>query len=414
MAVNFTRELNCLSDAPSLWRGIADTERMNRAVGLGRIEVAPLEGAGAARYLVKTRVGGVRLEYEERPFEFVENERLFFRRVQRRGPVAWLEMGCTLAPAGNGGTRVGFTLALQPRNMLWAPIVRLEGRRTIDSFIEAARDLDRELLRTGCLPPGVRTSEANEAALARAAGVLLREVAPARRALVEKLVELVRSGSDQEVSRMRPLELAEAWKVDGRELLAVCLGAVEAGLLELSWDLICPSCRSAVRRTASLAEVPEAGHCHLCDITFGTEPHQAVEATFHPPASIRAIDSGPYCVGGPVRTPHVVAQALLPAGGEASLAAPREPSRLRLFLRGGPTASVQVAPGAADAVRVEAHADRIAPAGIELAPGGKLLVVNRTGAETHAKLERIEWAERAATMRMLTALPEFRAEEPRR
>ncbi|HEX9579391.1 MAG TPA: DUF5939 domain-containing protein, partial [Myxococcales bacterium] len=159
-----------------------------------------------------------------------------------------------------------------------------------------------------------------------------------------------------------------------------------AGLLELSWDLICPSCRTAVRRIASLAEVGEAGHCQLCDITFGTEPHQAVEATFHPPASIRAIDSGPYCIGGPVRTPHVVAQALLPAGGEAPLPAPREPSRLRLFLRGGPTATVQVAPGAAAEVRVEAFAGRIAPAVIELAQGGRVLVVNRSGTETHVKL----------------------------
>ena len=73
--VDLKRVVECASPPEALWPILADTDRFNRAVGLSRIAVQPLEGAGAARYLVATTLGGFRVEYEERPAEFVENER---------------------------------------------------------------------------------------------------------------------------------------------------------------------------------------------------------------------------------------------------------------------------------------------------------------------------------------------------
>src|SRR5205823_4552117 len=116
-----TRDVQCASEARALWPHLADTERFNRAVGLSRIRVQPLAGAGAARFLISTTLGGFRVEYEERPFEFVENERFTFRRVFRRGPVREIEMGFVLAPT-NPGTRVTVNLRIQPRLAWLKPV----------------------------------------------------------------------------------------------------------------------------------------------------------------------------------------------------------------------------------------------------------------------------------------------------
>src|SRR5437764_15480748 len=94
--IALSREVQCASEPRALWPLLADTERFNRAAGLSRISVEPLSGAGAARFLISTTLGGFRVQYEERPFEFVENERFVCRRLLRRGPVREVEIGFSL------------------------------------------------------------------------------------------------------------------------------------------------------------------------------------------------------------------------------------------------------------------------------------------------------------------------------
>ena len=57
---------------------------------------------------------------------------------------------------------------------------------------------------------------------------------------------------------MRPLALAARWGTDPQETLEVFLRATLAGLLELRWELLCPSCRgakaSAERRQMTLGQ----------------------------------------------------------------------------------------------------------------------------------------------------------------
>ncbi len=118
--VDLKRVVECASPPEALWPILADTDRFNRAVGLSRIAVQPLEGAGAARYLGATTLGGFRVEYEERPAEFVENERFKFLRVLRRGPVRSIETQFELRPLG-AGTEVTLSLRILPRSVLFAP-----------------------------------------------------------------------------------------------------------------------------------------------------------------------------------------------------------------------------------------------------------------------------------------------------
>ena len=86
------------------------------------------------------------------------------------------------------------------------------------------------------------------------------------------------------------------------------LHGVPAGLFELRWAIVCPSCRTASELATSLDEVKPEGHCQLCDISFELDLDRAVEATFVPHEAVRKVENQMFCIGGPARTPHVWAQ----------------------------------------------------------------------------------------------------------
>ena len=123
---------------------------------------------------------------------------------------------------------------------------------------------------------------------------------------------------------------------------------------------------------------------------------------------MRAVDTRPFCSGGPARTPHVVAQAILPASGRATLGAPEDPGRFRVFVRGGRSAAVEVRPDAPAEVELRCTSEGIEPGAVLVAPAGLVHVVQEGGEQRHVKLEHLEWASRAATAHEVSTLPAFR------
>jgi class 3 adenylate cyclase len=200
--------------------------------------------------------------------------------------------------------------------------------------------------------------------------------------------------------------LAEQWKFDDDAMLSVCLAAVVAGLLELRWELVCPGCRLGSEDVGSLSEVTEQGHCQLCDLTFGLDLDRAVEAVFRPAPSVRSIVLGPFCIGSPARSPQVFSQAVVVGGGSATFPVPAEARRYRLFARGGSVASVSVGPQAPSTVFL-ALTNGFHPGQINVAPKGTI-ELKVEGEERHVKLEKAEWANRAATAHRLSLHPTFR------
>ncbi len=409
MPVFVERLVQLSSERSQVWCAIGDTERMNRAVGLGPLEVAPHSDGSAARYLVKTVSGGFALEYVERPFEFTEHRHFRIHRVMRRGVVTSMTNEFWLTPS-SAGTTVRFRLSVEPRWRILSPIVKWQLARFASRIANELKqvELDIQAGRTACFRTS--RSEVDQVSLARTARTLEAALPPERRELGKRLVDYVQSAPDADVVRIRPFELADELKEDERETLAVCLYGVKSGLLELQWELVCPSCRTGTESAEALSDLPLAGHCQLCDLSFELELDRAVEATFRPSTSLRSLASGPYCIGGPRRTPHVVSQTILAPRGKAEFVAPEEPGRYRLFLRGGITAAVEVAKNGAEDVAFQATDTMLLPATAIVAPGANLSIHHQGDQETHIKLERLLYASRAATAHVVSTMPEFRRE----
>jgi class 3 adenylate cyclase len=100
----------------------------------------------------------------------------------------------------------------------------------------------------------------------------------------------------------------------------------------------------------------------------------------------------------------VVAQAVLPARGQAELRAPERLGPHRLFIRGGQVRTVTVAEAAPSAHDL----DDAGNDAIVIAPRGTITIRSSADVERHVKIERPQAASQAATAREVTAMPGFR------
>jgi class 3 adenylate cyclase len=392
-----------------VWPLVTDTDRANRLVGGRPVKYRAIEEGEktSARFVAETETGGFAVTYEEAPFEWTLEKSFSVYRRMRGGPLKSYTYGITLDPLEGGGTRVTIRLSMEPRHWLLRPVVSFQAKSVLNGFADVAKGIDEHVRANAPSPFERPRSPANEHALERGARELEKRGidVPA----IEKLVEMLRDGADADLIRVRPFEMAETWKLDRSEVLRAFLHAVTAGLFELRWALVCPSCRTANVEVESLDALGDAGHCQLCDINYGIDLDQAVEATFVAHPAVREVTSQMFCMGGPARTPHVLVQKNVDDGKTATLEAPHEASRYRLFSRGGAMCTLELKEGAPQELDIDILSDEaFSKTNEQLAPGGTIRVKNKTGDARHVKIERMQWANLAATAHVVTLMSEFR------
>ena len=398
-----------MASAPAdVWPLITDTDRTNRLL-LGKPAVyKPIEkGAkSSARFVAETTAAGFAMSYEEAPFEWTLNKSFSVYRKMRSGVLKAYTFGITLEATDAGGTEATVRLELEPRHWMLRPILELQARRVVSGMARLSDQIDAHLRDNAPSPFVEPASPANAERLAYAEKELGKRDLDKK--VVAMVIELLRSGPDADLLRIRPFELADQHGCNQRETLRVLLHAVTAGVVDLRWALVCPSCRTANDQVSSLSEIGDAGHCQMCDISYGIELDRAVEATFRPHESVRVVEDRMFCIGGPWRTPHVIVQANIDAAAARTLEAPAEKGRYRIFGRGGAVASLEVEADGPAEVSAKLLEDSIVPGELHVAPGGKVHVENATGDALHVKIERLGYASLAATAHVVTTMTEFR------
>ena len=337
-------------------------------------------------------------------------QRFSVMRRYDRGPLESMRVSARLDRRSDGGTYLVYEVQARPRNVLGRIAAALEigffSRRRFEAVFRRYDAMAGE------------SPEAEEPRAPRLVAGAKERIEAARTALVtdgaapelaDRLAALVAHGDELSLGRLQPYVLADAWGAGRRETLELCLRATRNGLLELSWELLCPLCRGAAASEPSLAGVRRGLHCETCLIDFDVDFDRSVEITFRPAPAICSVASGAFCVAGPQVTPHIVAQQLVPAGERRSLSLHLERGsyRLRALALSG-ALRLAVAPDGAGNAAV-----RIGPEGwpgdeAQLAEQAVLELENATSDEHLLVLERTEWSDRAATAAEVTALQVFR------
>ena len=391
-----------------VWPLVSDTQRVGKAIGFGpwNFKATPDPRGGSSR---KGSVSafGVAIEWDEHTYEWVVPREMAVVRTYTRGPFAAIRQHVLLERDGTG-TRLTHAIAVKSHGLLGAFTAALEvGRKTragLDRVYRGFDDYLKGAAKASFPEEPVVLAEGGRAILARERDALA--ALGYDPALVARAIELIERDPDRDVYRIRPFALARRWNVEGVDLLRLFLHATRNGLLEMSWDLVCPSCKGAKERTTDLAKLATEVHCESCNVKFDAQFDESVEVSFRPSAAVRPVSVADYCVGGPGNTRHLVAQRRIPKGatievplelepGIYRLRGPRNPGETTLEVKEGEASELSLATGQF-------------PAEARLAPRSTLRVKNEQDHEHVVSLERLAWKEDVASGTRVTCLQEFR------
>lgn len=405
-------EYDLQASPEKLWPFVSDTNRFNRDTGVPSVEAAKTKRGRLrnARRRLRLSMYGMSVEWEEQPFEWIKPSRFGVARTYTKGPITELRALADLRPGATGGTKLSYEVRITPRSAIgtlfvWLQLNLFSGRR----FAKTFRNYDK-LASAEVWAPEAPEIELDDAVLSRLETIKEKLIADgADNEAVEKLVNFVATADDFALARIRPYALADDWNISRRDVLEACLRSTRFGLLDLQWELLCPLCRGAGETGKSLSEISSQVHCETCRIDFTVNFDRFVEVTFRPNALLREVQSQNFCMGSPQKTPHIVAQQLLPANSARELVLPLEPGRYRLrALELGGGQDVAVTDDGVSVAEVKISETGWPAQELRLTPTSSLNLQNATAAEQLLILERLAWSDQSATAAEVTALQMFR------
>ena len=302
--------------APLVWALVADTNRFDRAAGLVAGNYRFREMPDGSRERVATaKQTGFNIEWIEPAYDWLEGRFVRGMRTFVHWPAKSGGFSVELTPdpdSPDGSTLVEARAWVAGSGFLGfiaRMIMRPRFRAALRNYLDAIQDIlakskvsytwedeppaaaaRRALLtaETGEITSGVRTPNREADFDFRARRF---EKTPIDKDIRNKLLELLKTRPDEEVASIRPFEVARAWGKDRREVLRAFLHAARAGLVELQWQINCPSCRVGAQSAKSLNEVERRAHCDACNIGYDLDFASHVEAIFKisPPMQMTTI-----------------------------------------------------------------------------------------------------------------------------
>ncbi len=107
--------------------------------------------------------------------------------------------------------------------------------------------------------------------------------------VVSRLETLLRSGTDEALYRINPIQFATEKSIAEAEGIDLFLHACVAGLFDMDWLLVCPMCSDVVESFRSLRKLHTHFHCHLCQSDYDAALDDYITVTFTVSPAVRSI-----------------------------------------------------------------------------------------------------------------------------
>jgi class 3 adenylate cyclase len=105
--------------------------------------------------------------------------------------------------------------------------------------------------------------------------------------VVSRLEAVIRSGSDEALFRINPVNFAAEKSLAETEAIDLFLHAAAVGLVEMSWMLLCPTCSCVVESFGAMNKLHDHYHCHLCRTDIEAKLDDYIAVTFTVSEQIR-------------------------------------------------------------------------------------------------------------------------------
>ncbi|AIY04064.1 adenylate/guanylate cyclase [Planococcus sp. PAMC 21323] len=393
-------------DRKMVWQLLADNNRMNAYVGLFPVTFSPATKQGAEVFYREAQaklLGLVALKWQEFPFQWQKYESYIVERRYLSGPLKQYSMQAELFDTTDGGTRIKLTATFLPLNLAGYVGALANGVPAVKKMIVYLNDyLASGAERISEAPQKPNDAKVNLPELERLSALLAKS--PVDQNYVKLLHHYLIDRENRDVAQIEPVQLANHWRADVDETLRVLLYATKVGMLNLSWNVICPNCRVSKEEHSSLSELEEQFHCDLCGVNYDADFDQFVELNFSVHPAVRTAYAEVYCVGGPTITPHIQAQQIIVSGETKSFKVPQNEEAFRLRV-------IQANHQVAIKQNGESHPLVYTDHGWskELVSGeADIAVTNSSSADIVVALENADWTTQTVTAAKVTAMQEFR------
>lgn len=394
-----------------IWALLADNNRLNLYIGLFPVKFsqAKKENAGIFYREASAKVGGViPLRWQEFPFQWEENKSYEVERRYLSGPIKHFTGGVELLDgeeASPGTTKVRLFAEFVPQNLIGLAAIPITGHKSmlntfsyIDEFLAGK---SHELFNA----PQKKTQHQVDLVELERLETVLRQW-PVESENIELLHTYIVARSEHDAAHMEPVRIAEEWQVATDEVLRLFLYATKSGILNLSWNMICPNCRVSKSAQTSLSRLTSQFHCDLCGINYDASFDQFVELKFSVHPSIRKAYAEVYCVGGPMITPHVKVQKVVLQGASVRFPVPVHAEELRLrVLQANDRMALEGHSDASDAFITYSDSGWSAE---QVSRASEIIVHNASGSDILVALEQAAWSQNTITAAQVTAMQEFR------
>jgi len=402
------------STPEAIWPFASDTNRFNRDTWQPEVEI--IDNVMGTKH-ARMKLPIIQVEWEEEPFEWTYPYSFGIVRSYTKGPIDEMRVQVDFEALPQGGTHISYQSWFVVSNILVqlvtpfaigvvAKMLFARAFRMYDRIASATKGSKANMLfeatRSRGLSAGGRTRFRSQSE-----AVIQQGTDPA---LVARLEEFLHNADELSLQRIRPYALADHWQVSRRAVLEMFLRATRAGILDMYWDLLCPSCRGTTEGHTNLAEVHGKSHCSSCQIDFTVNFDHNIEVVFRPNPSVMKLDfTAAFCVGSPQLQPHVFMNQNIIA--LHSLPVPLQLEQGRYTLRGSNIpGSLSLYADSGGATKVDIRATQygwpLEGQNVSLLP--TLNLINATETDSTFTLERTTWSDQAATAADVTALQVFR------
>jgi class 3 adenylate cyclase len=397
-----------------VWTYISDTSRFNREVGMAPRESVEQDG----KVLVRTSLAGFQQSWIERPWQWIYGETISSTRDYIKGIAKQVHAVFHISETTDQSRRLVYIyFGWKPSNRICRLFLALTSGllkrkfatifAKIDAHFQASHVLDGNALESK--PPGILHKSQLRLEVIRAQ--LSAPELNLNSKAIDLLCEYVATADDMDLEPLRLKPLARKWKLPLGDVVATGLHATQLGMLKLSWNVICPHCRASRFSAETLGDIPDAGECTVCDVSFKTDDADSIEVVFHVQKSIRHVEELLFCAAEPSKKLHIKVQQNVTAQAELSLNLKLNDGLYRARWIGGSNDEFQISVNDDAGIHVldlKEPLQHDTPRRLSLKSPVHLKVKNLNSEDRLFVLEELWWHDNALKPADVLALPQFR------
>ncbi len=266
-----------------IWPYMIDTSRMNSEMGLPPREEKEVDGENH----VSTVTLGKKEAWIEKPWVWVHEKEIQQQRIFQRGWMSEHRGIFRLEERGTNASRVQVYFRWTFPNIFFYALFKIVPKSLEKVFDKFLQNKTKFILQ-------------NRVEKTRTGIHQIPDQKP-----YDMLRNYFLTGDQLDLDRIHAKELSEKFGLPLNDVLQVCVQMVKDGDLTLSWDVICPHCRSARAESKSIAGLTEENSCGPCGTLFGIDQEESIEVVFHISPKLRTIQTFVYCAAEPAKKKHI-------------------------------------------------------------------------------------------------------------